>query len=76
MAGADYLNIQPGAKNGQRNGLSLLVDVDSFEYGDYPKVLYILTVDTRYLQAITPGIPGFHPGSVQQRGEADGSARW
>ena len=46
MAGADYLNIQPGAKNGQRNGLSLLVDVDSFEYGDYPKVLYILTVDT------------------------------
>ena len=74
MAGADYLNIAPGAKNGQRNGLSLLVDVDSFEYGDYPKVylylylgklrvighsnviaqitiykvLYILTVDTRY----------------------------
>ena len=42
MTGADYLNIKPGAKNGQRNGLSLLVDVDSFEYGDYPKV------DTRY----------------------------
>ena len=38
MTGADYLNIKPGAKNGQRNGLSLLVDVDSFEYGDYPKV--------------------------------------
>ena len=43
MTGADYLNIEPGAKNGQRNGLSLLVDVDSFEYGDYPKV------DTRYI---------------------------
>ena len=26
-----------GAKNGQRNGLSLLIDVDSFEYGQYPK---------------------------------------
>ena len=26
-----------GAKNGQKNGLSLLIDVDSFEYGQYPK---------------------------------------
>ena len=42
MTGADYLNIKPGAKNGQRNGLSLLVDVDSFEYGDYPKVDTVL----------------------------------
>ena len=84
MTGADYLNIEPGAKNGQRNGLSLLVDVDSFEYGDYPKVDTVMIIDTRYLtaestrylQAITPGISGFHPGSVQQRGEADGAARW
>ena len=48
MTGADYLNIEPGAKNGQRNGLSLLVDVDSFEYGDYPKVCRYLILDTRY----------------------------
>ena len=31
-----FLNITPGAKNGQKNGLSLLLDVDSFEYSFYP----------------------------------------
>ena len=33
----DYLNIKPGAKNGQRNGLQLLLDVDAFEYEFFPK---------------------------------------
>lgn len=33
----DYLNIKPGARNGQRNGLTLLLDVDAFEYELFPK---------------------------------------
>ena len=33
----DYLNIKPGARNGQRNGLTLLIDVDAFEYEFFPK---------------------------------------
>ena len=34
---SDYLNIEPGARNGQRNGLTLLIDVDAFEYEFFPK---------------------------------------
>ena len=33
----DYLNIKPGARNGQRNGLTILLDVDAFEYEFFPK---------------------------------------
>ena len=33
----DYLNIKPGAIHGQENGIELLVDVESFEYGLFPK---------------------------------------
>ena len=32
-----FLDIESGAKNGQKNGLSLLLDVDSFEYSYYPR---------------------------------------
>ena len=32
-----FLNITAGAKNGQKNGLTLLLDVDSFEYSFYPR---------------------------------------
>ena len=33
----DYLNIKPGARNGQRNGLTILLDIDAFEYEFFPK---------------------------------------
>ena len=33
----DYLSIKPGARNGQRNGLTILLDVDAFEYEFFPK---------------------------------------
>ena len=33
----DYLNIKPGAIHGQENGIELLVDVETFEYGLFPK---------------------------------------
>ena len=31
------MNIKPGARNGQRNGLTILLDVDAFEYEFFPK---------------------------------------
>lgn len=33
----DYLEIKPGARSGQKNGLTMLLDVESFEYGKFPR---------------------------------------
>ena len=37
LAKARNLTLQVGTKNGQKNGLELLVDVESFEYSYYPR---------------------------------------
>ena len=37
LARARNLTLQVGTKNGQKNGLELLVDVESFEYSYYPR---------------------------------------
>ena len=34
---ARNITLQVGTKNGQKNGLELLVDVESFEYSYYPR---------------------------------------
>ena len=33
----DYMDIQPGARNGVKNGITFLIDVEDFEYSFFPR---------------------------------------
>ena len=35
IEGEDFLKIPSGARNGIKNGLELLLDVEAFEYGSF-----------------------------------------
>ena len=37
FAAEDFFGIQPNSKNGMENGLSVLVDVEAFDYSYYPR---------------------------------------